>query len=73
MFSKVKKMNNDRYYEREERVKHIWVKEFHRLENLYAKIRKKSPSCRVTESPSFFILGVLETWCLYRNEKTSEL
>ena len=46
MFSKVKKMNNDRYYEREERIKHIWVKEFHRLENLYAKIRKVNKTTR---------------------------
>ena len=47
MSSEVKQMNDDWYQQRKERIKHIWVKEFHRLENLYAKIRKK-----VTESPS---------------------
>ena len=47
MSSEVKQVNDKRYYEREERVKHIWVKEFHRLENLYAKIRKKARKCAI--------------------------
>ena len=41
MSSEVKEMNNNRNQQSEKRIKHIWVKEFHRLENLYAKIRKK--------------------------------
>ena len=64
MSSEVKQMNDDWYQQCEERVKHIRIKEFHRLENLYAKIRKKvteSLSHRVTE---FFILGVLVSWRL---------
>ena len=40
MLPEVKQMNYDRYYQRKKREKHIWVKEFHRIENLYAKIRK---------------------------------
>jgi hypothetical protein len=41
MSSEIKQMNDDWYQQREERVKHIRIKEFHQLENLYAKIRKK--------------------------------
>ena len=53
MSSEVKQMNDKRYYECEERVKHIRIKEFHRLENLYAKIRKKTTRQRDYKTTSF--------------------
>jgi hypothetical protein len=61
MFSEVKQMYDDWYYQCKKREKHIWVKEFHRIK-FKAKIRKKvteSLSHRVTE---FFILGGLMSW-----------
>ena len=53
MPSEVKQMNYKRYYQCEKREKHIRVKEFHRIENLYAKIRKKTTRQQTTDNRLF--------------------
>ena len=64
MSSEVKQMNDDWYQQREECIKHIRIKEFHRLENLYAKIRKKTTRQRDHKTTSFSKLQIKKLFVL---------